>query len=85
MRLPLKVEVTMELTATVTLTQEVLDGIADQYPGSWEMHKDDPEELAKMVLYASVGPTCRGSNAHHEDWWDGVGNLQGLIHDMDLA
>lgn len=84
MKLPQTVEVEMTLYAQVTLTQEILDGIADQYPDAWKEHKDDPEELAKMVLYASVGRYCRGSNEHHEDWWDGVGEMRGLIKDMDL-
>jgi hypothetical protein len=78
------VEVEMTLAARVTLTQEILDGIADQYPDAWKEHKDDPEELAKMVLYASVGPYCQGSNEGFEDWWDGVGDMKGLIYDKEL-
>jgi hypothetical protein len=85
MKLPMDVEVEMYLTARVTLTQEIVDGIADQYPEAWRQYEDDPEELARMVLYASTNPCFTSSNEHFEDWWDGVGNMQGLIHERELS
>jgi len=81
---PQTVEIEMTLSATVQITQEILDGIAEQYPDTWKLHMDDPEEIAKLMLFASVGDFCSGSNAHFEDVWDGVGNMQGLITEMEL-
>lgn len=84
MKLPQTVDVEMTLYATVTITQEIVDGIKDQYPGLWEEGKDDPEVIAKSMVYASVGGQCSGSNENYEDWWDGVGDMRGLIKDMEL-
>lgn len=83
--LPITIDVEMTLYATVTVTEEMVEGIKDQYPGLWEEGKDDPEVLAKAILYASIGPYCQGSNEYHEDWWDGVGDMKGLIKDMELV
>ena len=85
LKLPMKVEVEMSLFATVEITQEICDGIADQYPDSWDAYQENPEEIAKMILYASVNPYIHSSNKNYEDWWDGVGNMQGLITEMELT
>lgn len=82
--LPQTIEVEMTLFAKVTITQEICEGIADQYPEFWQKNKEKPEEIAKSILFASVGGYCTGSNKHYEDIWDGVGDLKGLIEEMEL-
>jgi hypothetical protein len=84
LKLPQTLDVEMTLYATVTITQEMVDGIKDQYPGLWEEGKNDPEVIARAILYASVGRYCEGDN-NYEDNWDGVGDMRGLIKGMELA
>lgn len=83
MKLPQTVDVELTLYATVTVTQEVLDGIQDQYPDLWEQGKDDPEMIAKAMVYASVNPSLSTHN-DYEDIWDGVADLKGLIRDLEI-
>ena len=84
LKFPLTVPVEMTLAAIVTVTQEVADGIADQYPDAWRENQHDPEELAKMMLYASVNPRIPADNANFEDIWDGVADMRGLIKAVEL-
>jgi hypothetical protein len=81
---PQTVAVELTISATVTITQEVLDGIREQYPDLWEAGKDDPEVIAKAMVYASVNPGLSYIN-DHEDIWDGVANMRGLIWGLELA
>jgi len=83
MELPITVDVEMSLFATVTITEEICMGIKDQYPETWARVVGDPEEIAKLILYASVGRYCQGNN-DYDDVWDGVGDMAGLIKNMDL-
>lgn len=82
-RVPQTVPVELTLSATVTITQEVLDGILDQYPELFEAGKDDPEMIARAMVYASINPSLYTHN-DHEDIWDGVCDLQGLIKNLEL-
>lgn len=79
---PQILEVDLMVYGKVKLTQELCDGIADQYPDFWDRSKDDPEELARAVLYAFLGHLP--PYATKEDYWDGVACLDGLIMDVEL-
>lgn len=80
---PKKVSVELTITADVTITQELCDGIADQYEKFWDQAKNDPEELAKSVLYALVNPGLP-HRAYPDDYWDGVACLDGLVENIEL-
>lgn len=80
---PVTLPVELTLRADVTLTQEVLDGIKEQYPEYWEWAKDDPEDLAAGVLYALVNPRIPYRSSS-EDCWDGVAWLGGLVNNAVL-
>ena len=85
MDLPIKVGVDLTLYAAVEITKEICDGIADQYPELWDRIKDDPEEIARSMVFASIGSNIYYSNEDFEDWWDGVGNMQGLITGVEVV
>jgi hypothetical protein len=77
------VSVELILCAEVTVTPEICEGIAEQYPQLWAEAQNDPEAIARAMLYASASRVT-GGNEHYEDWWDGVGNMQGLIRNTRL-
>lgn len=85
MTLPQTIDIELTLSARVTVTQEVLDGIADQYPDLYEAGKDDAEVIARAMLYASVNPRIMYNNTRFSDIWDGVAEMQGLITDVELC
>lgn len=82
-----RVFTTMQITATVEVTEEVLNNFKEQFPNSWEKIKNDPD-ASELVAYAML----RASMSHYvpqrditEDcYWDGVGNLKGLILDVQI-
>ena len=80
---PATYEVTLTITAKVTVTDEILEGIKDQYPGLYKNIQRDPEAAATAMLFASLNPSISG-NEYNDDWWDGVGNMRGLIKDVEL-
>jgi hypothetical protein len=81
-----KASIEMTIYADVQITDEICEGIADQYPDLWERIKNDPEEIACVMLGASdLTASARGSNEDIEDWWDGVGKMQGLITNVELV
>lgn len=85
MNLPQTVDVELTLGATVTITQEVMDGIKEQYPDLWETatRMNDPEMIARAMVYASINPGLYVDN-DFEDIWDGVADLRGLINRLEL-
>lgn len=85
MTLPQTIDVELTLSARVTVTQEVLDGIEDQYPDLYEEGKDDVEVIARAMLYASVNPRIPYSNKTYSDIWEQVAEMQGLINDIELC
>lgn len=77
------VSVELTLRAEVTVTPEICEGIADQYPQLWAEAQNDPEAIARAMLYASASGAT-GGNEFSDDWWDGVGNMRGLIRNARL-
>lgn len=76
-------EVELTINAKVKLTQDLLNGIADQYPDLWEKGKNDPEELAKAAVYALINPHV--GRAYKQDYWDGVvETLHGIVLEASL-
>ena len=81
---PMTLEVELTVIARVTLTQELLNGIADQYPNLWESGKDNPKELAQAAAYALLNPHV--GRVYEEDYWDGVvETLHGIVTEMELS
>jgi hypothetical protein len=84
-----KITVELSLYADVEITDEICNGIAEQYPDWWERNKNDPEEIASAMVFAIVNPripcnTIPSSFNPEQWWWDGVGSLDNLITNIEL-
>lgn len=78
----LKVKVIVEGDAV----EEIKSGMIEQY--NYTSHEvNDDGILAKAIVYASLNPTISSwvvANKLKPDYWDGVGNMQGLIKKAEL-
>jgi hypothetical protein len=78
-----KISVDLTLYADVQITDEVCEGIKEQYPVLWEEGKDDPEVIARAMVYALINPRIP-YQSYPNDIWDGVADLDGLITNIEL-
>ena len=67
----------------VEVTDDVKIGMREQYNASDKLLADD-ELVARAMLFASINPRLSATNAHYDDFWDGVANMRGLITDIEL-
>lgn len=77
-----EIEVELVITAKVKVTAAFRVGVMEQYNWPKEEAFDD-EKLAKAMLYADLNPRFP-SAILNDRFWDGVGNLKGLIKNMKL-
>ena len=76
----------MEVSANVEVTDEIKQGLKEQY-GWTDAQIADDHEVAKAIMYASLNPTLSSwevSNHMSDDNFDGVGNMKGLISNVNL-
>ncbi|MCY9530558.1 hypothetical protein M5X04_14645 [Paenibacillus alvei] len=76
-------KVSLTINADVNVTEEVRNGLKEQYGWSDEKVKDD-ELVAKTLLYAYLNPRIP-NKCDEECYWDGVANMNGLIVDIELG
>ncbi|OME54082.1 hypothetical protein BSK59_15995 [Paenibacillus odorifer] len=76
----------MEVSADVEVTDEIKQGLKEQYGWSDAQISDD-EKVARAIMYASFNPTVSSwevANAISDDMFDGVGNMKGLIKNVEV-
>lgn len=78
-----KVYVELTISAMVEVTDEVKEGMKEQYEASDDALSND-EYVARAMLFASINPRLPVTNVHENDYWDGVANMRGLITQINL-
>lgn len=81
-----EVEVELTITAKVKVTSQFRYGVMDQNGWSAEDAFND-EKLGAAMVFASLNPTISSWDYNNEvadDYWDGVGNMRGLITGLEL-
>jgi hypothetical protein len=78
-----KVYVELTVSAMVEVTDEVKEGMKEQY-GYVDNILTDDELVGRAMLFASINPRLPRTNFHSDDFWDGVANMRGLITEINL-
>lgn len=80
--LDVKIEVELTIKAKVLVRAPFRVGVMEQYNWSQQDAWDD-EKLGQAMLYACLNPRLPRF-INQDEFWDGVGNLRGMIHDIKL-
>jgi hypothetical protein len=78
-----KVYVELTISANVEVTDEVKNGMKEQY-GYTDKDLENDELVGRAMLFASINPRLPRTNFHSDDFWDGVANMRGLITEINL-